>query len=69
MPKIDDSREFIPVNIAILTVSDTRSSADDRSGDALSARAIGDGHVVIDRSIVKDEVSLILKKLDYWINI
>ncbi|MBT5914449.1 MAG: molybdenum cofactor biosynthesis protein B [Rhodospirillaceae bacterium] len=68
MPKIDDSREFIPVNIAILTVSDTRSSADDRSGDVLNARAIGDGHVVIDRSIVKDEVSLILKKLDYWIN-
>ena len=62
MPKIDVSRDFIPVNIAILTVSDTRSSADDRSGDALNSRAIGDGHAVVDRSIVKDEVSLILKK-------
>ena len=68
MPKIDVSRDFIPVNIAILTVSDTRSSADDRSGDALNSRAIGDGHVVVDRSIVKDEVSLILKKLDHWIS-
>ena len=68
MQKIDVSRDFIPVNIAILTVSDTRSSADDRSGDALNSRAIGDGHVVVDRSIVKDEVSLILKKLDHWIS-
>ena len=68
MPKIDVSRDFIPVNIAILTVSDTRSLADDRSGDALNSRAIDDGHVVVDRSIVKDEVSLILKKLDHWIS-
>ena len=64
MPKIDETREFIPVNIALLTVSDTRTLKDDRSGDILFQRASDDGHVVVERAIVKDEVHLIKKKLN-----
>ena len=67
MPKIDETREFIPVNIALLTVSDTRTLKDDRSGDILFQRASDDGHVVVERAIVKDEVHLIKKKLNIWI--
>jgi len=40
MARLDDSRPFIPVNIAVLTVSDTRTAADDRSGDALAERVV-----------------------------
>ena len=68
MPKIDETREFIPVNIALLTVSDTRTLKDDRSGDVLFQRASGDGHIVLERAIVKDEINLIKEKLNIWIN-
>jgi molybdenum cofactor biosynthesis protein B len=67
MPEIDKSRIFIPVNIAILTVSDTRTKGDDRSGDVLDQRAKADGHVVVDRMIVKDEIDLIIGQLNKWI--
>ena len=67
MPKIDETRQFIPVNIALLTVSDTRTFDDDRSGDALYQRASEDGHSVLERAIVKDEVNLIKEKLNHWI--
>ena len=67
MPKIDETREFLPVNIALLTVSDTRTLKDDRSGDILFQRASDDGDVVVERAIVKDEVHLIKKKLNLWI--
>ena len=67
MTKIDESRPFLPVNIAVMTVSDTRSAADDRSGDTLAGR-IGDaGHVVADRRIVPDEMAEIVAALDGWI--
>lgn len=59
--------EFLPVNIAIMTVSDTRTLADDRSGDALVERLEGAGHNLADRAIVKDEVDLIVNKLREWI--
>ena len=44
MPGIDESRPFVPVHIAVLTVSDTRTAADDRSGDTLAERSIAAGH-------------------------
>lgn len=59
-------REFIPVRIAVLTVSDTRSLAEDRSGDALSARLENAGHILADRKIIHDERSEIADQLRAW---
>ena len=67
MSRIDNSREFIPVRIALLTVSDTRSLADDRSGDTLAARIAEAGHVLADRAIVIDERDDIAERLRGWI--
>jgi molybdenum cofactor biosynthesis protein B len=67
MSKIDESRPFLPVNIAVLTVSDTRSLAEDRSGDALAERIRAAGHVVAERKIIKDEAALITAQLRAWI--
>jgi molybdopterin adenylyltransferase len=49
-------REFLPAGIAVITISDTRTSADDRSGDTLVKRVKGAGHTLVDRLIVKDDV-------------
>ncbi|MDF2095597.1 molybdenum cofactor biosynthesis protein B [Aquibaculum arenosum] len=57
MNRIDESRPFLPVRIAILTVSDSRSAAEDRSGDSLQRMIEGDGHEVARREICRDEVS------------
>ena len=65
---IDESRPFLPVNIAILTVSDTRTEADDRSGDTLVKRLQSDGHQLADRAIVKDDPDSIVSQLQAWIN-
>jgi molybdenum cofactor biosynthesis protein B len=59
---------FRPVNIAIMTVSDSRILADDKSGDTLVKRLEADGHVLVDRTIVKDVVSLITAQLQVWID-
>ena len=67
MPGIDETKEFVAVNIAVLTVSDTRTPADDRSGDTLVGRLEGDGHVLAGRTIVKDEVAEIAGQLRRWI--
>jgi molybdenum cofactor biosynthesis protein B len=64
---IDLSRSFIPVNIAVLTVSDTRDMASDRSGETLQARIEVAGHVCIAREILRDEADLIAEKLRAWI--
>ncbi len=64
---IDPSRTFVPVNIALLTVSDTRDLASDRSGDALAERIAAAGHRLVERGIVKDEAALIEAKLRGWI--
>ena len=64
---IDLSRTFIPVQIAILTVSDTRTTADDRSGDTLAARIEAAGHSLAGRCIVKDDPDLIVEALTHWI--
>jgi molybdenum cofactor biosynthesis protein B len=65
---IDDTRPFIPVRIAVLTVSDTRTLAEDRSGDALSARVTGAGHVLADRALIRDDSALIVAQLNLWID-
>ena len=64
---IDESLAFRPVNIALLTVSDTRGPADDRSGDLLAARIAESGHHVADRRIVKDDVGLIIEAMAGWV--
>ena len=64
---IDEARPFTPVNIALLTVSDTRTLADDRSGDTLAARIETAGHVLKDRAICKDGREEIVSHLHAWI--
>ena len=66
MTKIDDSRPFIPVGIAVLTVSDTRSLAEDKSGQTLADRIAEAGHRLIDRAIVTDDAALIREKVLGW---
>ncbi|MCB1331780.1 MAG: molybdenum cofactor biosynthesis protein B [Maritimibacter sp.] len=61
-----EARAFIPVRIAVLTVSDTRTLADDRSGDTLVARLEAAGHVLADRDIVRDDRAVIAAKLRGW---
>lgn len=65
---IDEGRTFLPVRIAVLTVSDTRTLADDRSGDTLVDRLTGAGHVLADRLIVTDDRSAIVARLHAWID-
>lgn len=65
---IDESRAFRPVNIALLTVSDSRSLADDRSGDILGERITAAGHKLIDRRIEKDSQEAIVARLHAWID-
>jgi molybdenum cofactor biosynthesis protein B len=67
MPGIDESRQFLPLRIAVLTVSDTRDLADDKSGAALSERIVAAGHVVAERAIVTDDVEAIRARVKEWI--
>lgn len=66
MSRIDESRAFIPVRIAILTVSDTRGLAEDKSGQTLVDRLTDAGHVLADRKIIKDERDQIADQLRAW---
>ena len=66
MSRIDDTKDFIPVRIAVLTVSDTRQLADDRSGDVLVDRIAATGHVLADRKIIADERAEIAEQLRAW---
>ena len=65
---IDPTATFLPVRIAVLTVSDTRGLAEDRSGDTLVARLTEAGHMLAAREIVKDDVALIVATLNGWID-
>jgi molybdenum cofactor biosynthesis protein B len=67
MSRIDESKEFIPVRIAVLTVSDTRDLSQDRSGDTLQARLTEAGHTLADRKIIRDERVQIADQLRAWI--
>src|SRR5579884_3440948 len=64
---IDERRPFLAVNIALLTVSDTRTEADDRSGDTLQQRAEAAGHRIAARRIVRDDQAAIVAQLKTWI--
>ena len=67
MPPADADKAFQPVNIAVLTVSDSRTAADDRSGDILVERLTAAGHVLAARNIVTDEQDAITAQLRSWI--
>jgi molybdenum cofactor biosynthesis protein B len=67
MSRIDETRPFIPVSIAVLTVSDTRNLAEDKSGKTLTDRLEKSGHKLADRAIVTDDIPLIQGKLREWI--
>src|SRR6202521_4406840 len=67
MPGIDESRSFVPLKIAVLTVSDTRSLEDDKSGGTLVERIERAGHAVGDRAIVTDDVEAIRARVQAWI--
>jgi molybdopterin adenylyltransferase len=67
MPGIDETRQFIPLHIAVLTVSDTRSLEDDKSGTTLAERITKAGHAVAARAIVTDDVEKIRAQVKAWI--
>ncbi|MCE8509315.1 molybdenum cofactor biosynthesis protein B [Ruegeria pomeroyi] len=67
MSRIDESLDFIPVRIAVLTVSDTRSLEEDRSGQTLVDRIARAGHVLADRRIIRDERAQIADQLRAWV--
>ncbi|WP_425043204.1 molybdenum cofactor biosynthesis protein B [Primorskyibacter sp. S87] len=67
MSRIDEAKEFIPIRIAVLTVSDTRSIEEDRSGQTLVDRIARAGHEIADRRILRDERTEIADQLRVWI--
>ncbi|WP_295313933.1 molybdenum cofactor biosynthesis protein B [Roseobacter sp.] len=66
MSRIDETMEFIPVRIAVLTVSDTRVAEDDKSGEVLVSRLLAAGHELADRRILPDERAEIADQLRAW---
>jgi len=66
MARIDETRPFIPVGIAVLTVSDTRTPETDRSGDTLVARISEAGHRLAARAIVPDDIAAIRAQVEAW---
>ena len=65
---LDDARVFRPVNIALLTVSDSRDLDNDTSGDLLAERIVAAGHRIADRALLRDDTALITARLHNWIN-
>ena len=65
---IDTARTFRPINIAMLTVSDTRGPDEDTSGDILADRITSAGHRLAARILLKDDAALIADQLDKWID-
>ena len=68
MAGIDESKPFVPLKIAVLTVSDTRALADDKSGATLVTRIEAAGHAIADRAIVPDGVAAIRARVKAWID-
>ena len=68
MAGIDESKQFVPLKIAVLTISDTREMADDKSGATLSERIKAAGHIVVERTIVQDDVEAIRARVKEWID-
>jgi molybdopterin adenylyltransferase len=67
MPGLDESKAFVPLDIAVLTVSDTRTFADDKSGTTLAERIANAGHRLAARAIVSDDVEKIRAQVKAWI--
>jgi molybdenum cofactor biosynthesis protein B len=65
---VDVSRTFKPINIALLTVSDTRTAENDTSGDILAQRIHDAGHALVHRAIERDDAATIAALLDQWID-
>ena len=65
---IDPARSFNPINIAVLTVSDTRTAENDTSGDILAERVTASGHTLAARMIVKDDAALLAAQFEAWID-
>ena len=68
MPGIDENQAFTPVNIAVLTVSDTRTAENDRSGDTLVERLTAAGHNLAARAIVRDDIDAIAAQFREWVD-
>lgn len=68
MSRIDDTRPFLPVGIAVLTISDTRTPADDRSGDTLAERIAAAGHRLAARAIVPDDIPAIRAQVQAFVD-
>jgi molybdenum cofactor biosynthesis protein B len=66
MAGLDEKRSFIPIGIAVLTVSDTRTFENDKSGDTLAARIVEAGHKLIDRAIVPDDKGKVSAQVKAW---
>jgi molybdenum cofactor biosynthesis protein B len=67
MPGLDQSKQFVPLRIAVLTVSDTRELADDKSGATLCERIKTAGHRLVERNLVPDDVETIRARVKEWI--
>ncbi|QIQ85941.1 molybdenum cofactor biosynthesis protein B [Erythrobacter sp.] len=65
---IDETKDFVAINIAVLTVSDTRTAENDTSGDILAQRIAAAGHNLAARDIVRDDAALLVERLDAWID-
>ena len=65
--RIDESKSFTPVRVAVLTVSDTRESHNDTSGDILAQRVTGAGHELADRALVRDDLAAIRGQVKAWV--
>jgi molybdenum cofactor biosynthesis protein B len=68
MSRIDDTRPFLPVGIGVLTISDTRTPADDRSGDTLAERIAAAGHRLAARAIVPDDIPAIRAQVQAFVD-
>jgi molybdenum cofactor biosynthesis protein B len=67
MSRIDETRPFIPVRIAVLTMSDTRELSQDKSGSVLAEMIEEAGHRLVDRALVKDDIPAIRARVEAWI--
>lgn len=65
---IDEARAFRPVRIALLTISDSRTLAEDKSGDALAQRIVDAGHILADRALLRDDADDIVALLHRWVD-
>jgi molybdenum cofactor biosynthesis protein B len=67
MSGINETLPFLPVNIAVLTISDSRTPETDKSGDTLARLIAGDGHAVVERAILRDDVEAIVAALERYL--